>query len=197
MFGQKHMIFHIENARRIVTALDKCPELHEMKTVTPQHGGNGAPVEHQRALFHPVEKPVKPTTTQAALLHAREFEPGAVEAFPLFGGERRAYRTRIAPRRLDATADTRQIIGIESEIGDDVFCRRLIIFFVKARLAIRHHKRRMPFVADTFFHAFCAGGHERQTIGDAQDTRQVFRAFHVTRDPVEIIGGTTKHHLKL
>src|SRR5690606_6460899 len=76
MFGQQHVIFHVENARRIVASLDEGAEPREVVAVTPQHGGNRAAGEEQRAILHPVEKTVKAAASDAGFVPAGQRKPG-------------------------------------------------------------------------------------------------------------------------
>ena len=53
---QKHVIFHVEDARGVVGALDEGAEADEAEGVVMQHGAKHHAAEEMRALFHPIEE---------------------------------------------------------------------------------------------------------------------------------------------
>ena len=117
--GQQQVIFHVEDARGVVGALDENAEPREPIGVVAQHGAVGRAVEAQRRFLHPAQEPRQFLARGRLVAEALELEPGGVDRLPHLHGERGAHRARVGARDLEAIADRRWVVGGEGEeFGD-------------------------------------------------------------------------------
>ena len=105
--GQEQMIFDVEQARRVVGALDEYAEPVEPVGVVAQHRAVARAVEIERRLLDIVEEAhellaVKRTVAAPARFEPLELEPGVVDRGPRLGSERGAHRAPGGARILEA-----------------------------------------------------------------------------------------------
>ena len=79
---QQHVIFHVEDARGVVGALDEGAEADEAEGVVMQHGAEHDAAEEMRALLHPIEEIAVTPALQPLEIEILHLEPGRVQAFP-------------------------------------------------------------------------------------------------------------------
>ena len=79
---QKHVIFHVEDARGVVGALDEGAEADEAEGVVMQHGAEHDAAEEMRALLHPIEEIAVAPALQPLEIEILHLEPGRVQTFP-------------------------------------------------------------------------------------------------------------------
>ena len=103
--GQKDVILDVEDAHRVVRALQERAELVEVEGIVAQDGVEERAAEQRRAFLDPVEQRRQLVGGERLGIDGREFDPGGVEALPHLPRQRRALCARVAPRRGEARED--------------------------------------------------------------------------------------------
>lgn len=85
------MIFHVQNARRVVGAFNGAAKLEERKAVGAQHRAVGDPIDAERDLFDEPQKLQKLAARLSKGAIAFELEPGSVDRLPHFDSDRGAH----------------------------------------------------------------------------------------------------------
>ena len=137
LFGKEQLIFHVEQTRGVVGALDEQSDARKPIGVVAQHGAIGAAVVNEGHLFHEVEEARE---ILAGFRAARAFdrlhlEKAAVDRLPHIDGQGRANGARVGARKFDAIADRAGIVRGEGEEFDD-------IRFVERSVCLREGGRR-------------------------------------------------------
>src|SRR5665648_176042 len=114
------MVFHIENARGVVGALDEGAEPDEAEAVVVQHGAEHHAAEQVRALLHPVEEVAIAPTHQPLIVEILYLQPGTIQALPRLARDGRALGPGILARVLDQRADRARVLCIERHVANDV-----------------------------------------------------------------------------
>ena len=99
------MIFNIEDAGGVICSLDIEAEAREPIGIVAQHGAVDATVIVERRLLDELEEVRQRLTVVAAgtivaFFESAKFDPGAINRFPHFGGERGATARPLARANL-------------------------------------------------------------------------------------------------
>ena len=187
---QQQVIFHVENARGVVGALHVDADAGEPVGVVPQHRAVGRAVEAQRRFLHPAEEPRQLLARGRLVAEALQLQPGGVDRLPHLHRERGADGARIGARDLEAVADRRRVLGGErEEVGDGFLVGLRRATAKNAAGAAGGGDRGFPFVG----FADIGERHRGQPLRRLENAREVFGAFDVARQPVEVIGGAGEH----
>src|SRR6266853_4643008 len=105
------MVFHIENARDVIGALEIYANARETIGVVAQHGPIGGAVIAQRGSHDPAEESRKLLARRWAFVPLLQFKPDTVDSVPHFGRERGAHGARIQPSDFETVADRGRVCG--------------------------------------------------------------------------------------
>src|SRR5262245_8782580 len=101
VFGQQEMIFDIEDAGGVVSALDVNAKPRKPISVVAQHGAVRRTVKAQRGFLHPPQKAGELFARSRPVSITLELKPGAVDRVPHFHRQGSAHRASIAARKLE------------------------------------------------------------------------------------------------
>src|SRR5215510_8397275 len=107
VFGEQEMVFDIENARRVIGALDVNAKSRKPIRVVAQHGAVRGAVKAQRGLLHPPQKTGELFARSRSVSIALELKPGAVDRVPHFHCQGSTHGAGIATRKLKAGTNGR------------------------------------------------------------------------------------------
>src|SRR5450755_1119503 len=186
LLRQQHVILHVENAGGVVGALQMQAEPREPVGVVAQHGSVGRAVEAERGLLHEAQESRQFLARIGALVpDLLQFDPGAVDGVPHLGGQRGAHRARIQPRGLDAVPDRGGIGRCKRQVFDDVLFVGHLVGLVEAGADAGGQERGIPFIGL----ADIGGGKGGDSQGRVDGSRDIFRAFDIAGEPVQVLGG--------
>src|SRR6516162_7544048 len=131
MLWQEQVVFHVEDARGVIGALDIDAEPREPIGVIAQHRSVRGAVIMQRGFLHPAQETRKLLARGVSIAVTLELEPGAVYSVPHFYRQRGPHRARIATRKFEAAADRGLIGGGEGEKVRDIFLVGFVISLEK------------------------------------------------------------------
>ncbi len=119
------MVFHVEQARRVVGALDENPQPIEPIAVVAQQRAVARAVEIERGLFDVLEEARQGLAVQiparaARRLEALELQPSVVDRGPCLHRQGGAHRAAVGARVLETVADRGRVGAIEGEKIDGV-----------------------------------------------------------------------------
>ena len=95
---QQDVVFHVEDARGVVGALDERAEAREVERFAAHDRAVGDAAEEVRALLHPVEEARRLRPDDALALERAHLDPRRVERLPHLGGDLPAHRVRVVAR---------------------------------------------------------------------------------------------------
>ncbi len=177
--GQEDEVLHVEDARRVVGALDEVSDLAEIVGVVAQHGAEQGATERHHPLLDPLQELRQAVGRKACGLDLRQLVPGRVDALPHVAGDRGTHGAGIVARGADGGLDARRIALVEDQEVDHVLCGDVVMQALVGEVAGRTLQRRTPFVAV----AFHGAGHQRDSVTDLEEARHVLGALHVARHP--------------
>src|SRR6266568_3519077 len=127
------MVFHIENARDVIGALEIYANARETIGVVAQHGPVGGAVIAQRRSHDPAKESRKLLARRRTFVPMLQFKPDAVDGVPHLGRERSPYGARIQPRDFKTVADRGWVCGRKRQ---KIRNRFLVGFFVSGKKGI-------------------------------------------------------------
>ncbi|MNN20308.1 hypothetical protein D3C81_1335810 [compost metagenome] len=179
----------VEDPRGIVGALQEGAQPHEVEGIVLEHGAELHATSQVRAELDPFEKARRVFPEHAVGDHALHVEPGGVDGFPDFGGQRAAHRARVLAGRAQAAHDRRHIGHVAHHEVDHIVARQQAVLMVEGLRQLRDIEHGPPALLGHL-------GRLRQQRGlvvDVEHARGVFRALGVAGHPEQVVGGTAQH----
>ena len=188
---QQHVVLHVEQPRGVVAALEVVAEVQEVVAVVLQVRALGRPAQQRPLPLGPVAELRQQRLRPRPPLDLAQLEVGAVQRVPHLGGERRAHRPAVLPRRLDA-GDT--LDGFSRSKNSQVSTSRWRKSSPNLRLEARRRAgrrdQRRPLVAI----ALAGRRHQRHAVADLEQPRHGLGPLHVAGEPVEVFRGPAEQH---
>jgi len=186
---QQDVVFHVEQARGVVGALQMVAEMQEIVVVVPELGGVDGAAHEGGGAGGPVGELAHRQLAAGRAFQFAQFLIGVVERVPDLRGERGADDPAVLAGVAQAGGDRGRVVVVEEEMAFDVALDRLAVLVGEGVRGAGGAQERVPFVAV----AVAGIGDQRDAGADFEEAGGGLGALHVAGEPVEVGGGAAQH----